>query len=76
MPGWRGHAEKLSMDTLRWWQRWESNKKKLEYKENNGYTLFFTQAKNERIEGQDRNDYLLINAPLIFAHYREKNQFI
>ena len=25
--------------------------KKLEYKVDNGYTLFFTQAKNERIEG-------------------------
>ena len=35
--------------TLRWRQRGESNKK-LEYKVNNGYTLFFTLAKNERIE--------------------------
>ena len=29
----------------------------------------------KELEGQDRNDYLLKNAPLTFAHSREKNQF-
>ena len=29
----------------------------------------------KELEGQDRNDYLSKNAPLIFSHYRERNQF-
>ena len=29
----------------------------------------------KELEGQDRNDYLLKNAPLIFAHYGERDQF-
>ena len=29
----------------------------------------------KELEGQDRNDYLLKNAPLIFAHCGERNQF-
>ena len=28
-----------------------------------------------KLKGQDRNDYLLKNAPLIFAHSRERDQF-
>ena len=37
---------------------------------------FLHERKMKELEGQDRNDYLLKNAPLIFAHSREKNQFI
>ena len=37
-------------------------------------TLSFLHKMKE-LKGQDRNDYLLKNAPLIFAHYRENNQF-
>ena len=33
------------------------------------------KRKMRELEGQDRNDYLLKNAPLIFAHYRERDQF-
>ena len=29
----------------------------------------------KELKGQDRNDYLLKNAPLIFAHSRERDQF-
>ena len=36
---------------------------------------FLHKRKMKELKGQDRNDYLLKNAPLIFAHYREKNQF-
>ena len=35
---------------------------------------FLHKRKMKELKGQDRNDYLLENAPLIFAHYREKNQ--
>ena len=36
---------------------------------------FLHKRKMKELKGQGRNDYLLKNAPLIFAHYREKNQF-
>ena len=36
---------------------------------------FLHKRKMRELEGQARNDYLLKNAPLIFAHSREKNQF-
>ena len=35
---------------------------------------FLHKRKMRELKGQDRNDYLLKNAPLIFAHSREKNQ--
>ena len=37
---------------------------------------FLHKRKMRELKGQDRNDYLLENVPLIFAHSREKNQFI
>ena len=36
---------------------------------------FLHKRKMKGLEGQDRNDYLLKNARLTFAHDREKNQF-
>ena len=36
---------------------------------------FLHKRKMKELEGQDRNDYLLKNAPVIFAHSRERNQF-
>ena len=36
---------------------------------------FLHKRKMKELEGQDRNDYLLKNAPLIFAHYGESDQF-
>ena len=36
---------------------------------------FLHKRKMKELEGQDRNDYLLMNARLIFAHYGERNQF-
>ena len=34
---------------------------------------FLHKQKMKELKGQDGNDYLLKNAPLIFAHYRETN---
>ena len=34
---------------------------------------FLHKRKIKELEGQDRNDYLLKNTPLIFAHSRERN---
>ena len=36
---------------------------------------FLHKRKMKELEGQDRNDYLLKNAPVIFAHSRQRNQF-
>ena len=36
---------------------------------------FLHKRKMKELKGQDRNDYLLKNAPLIFAHHGERNQF-
>ena len=36
---------------------------------------FLHKRKMKELEGQDRNDYLLKNARLIFSHYGERNQF-
>ena len=37
---------------------------------------FLHKRKMKELKGQDRNDYLLKNAPLIFAHYRVKKKRI
>ena len=36
---------------------------------------FLHKRKMKELKGQDRNDYLLKNARLIFAYYREKKRF-
>ena len=36
---------------------------------------FLHKRKMKELKGQDRNDYLLKNARLIFAYYGEGNQF-
>ena len=36
---------------------------------------FLHKRKMKELEGQDRNDYFLKNARLMFAHNREKIQF-
>ena len=40
-----------------------------------GTLSFLHKRKIKELEGQYRNDYLLKNARLIFAHYGERNQF-